>query len=542
MSRAERPPIQDMTGLAGPHSGEPLNRRSQVAALARLVLTCVAMLMGPVAAAPQAPAPRPAALHAGQPTKADLAPPSIAAIAAQVGLPEDAVGVVVAPVRPRHPGERHLGHGVERALQPASTIKLMTTLVGLERLGADWRGRTRLLAAGPVVDGVLQGDWVLEGGADMDLDAAALEALLRQARERGVREIRGDLLLDRSLFNPTRLDVGVPPFDEAPEFAYNLIPDALTVDSNLLRVDVSVDAAGTVQARQPLPLPGVQVTSEMAVIEGACGAAGSVWKIPEVRDRGSGRVEVVLRGAWPRGCERSLALNVLERDLYIERLVRAQWAALGGRWEGRARESVAPGGSTVLAERFSRPLGELVHTINKTSNNPMTRTLLLSLGRQLTGADRALDTRAQGQRAVRDWFQQRGIPHEGLVVDNGSGLSRSERITPAQLEAVIRAGLSSRWAAEFLASLPVLGVDGFKRWRRPDGTVPVSARLKPGGLRNVVSAAGTVDDADGQPTIVVVIVNHDRAASLARPILDAVIEWVARSRFGATAKDKPARP
>jgi D-alanyl-D-alanine carboxypeptidase len=83
------------------------------------------------------------------------------------------------------------------------------------------------------------------------------------------------------------------------------------------------------------------------------------------------------------------------------------------------------------------------------------------------------------------------------------------------------------------------------RWRPADGRVPLNARLKPGGLRNVVSVAGTVNDAAGQPVIVVVILNHDNArAAVSRPLIDAVLEWVSVTRFAqdAAAAGQTAAP
>jgi len=450
-------------------------------------------------------------------------------------LPIEAIGLVVAPVRPAVPGQRHLALGAERPLQPASTLKVLTTLAGLELLGPTWRGRTRVLAAGRIEQGVLHGDLVLEGGADMDLSAEALQTLLRKVRDRGVQTIRGDLILDRSAFRPTRFDVGLPPFDESPEFEYNLIPDALTVDSNLLRMDLAFDVTGALQIHQHPRLEGLRITHEFTLVDTLadmpCARWGEGWKLPELRRRAFGRVDVVLRGTWPRGCERSLALNVIERDEFIERLVRRQWADLGGHWQGQVREAVAPSGAVVLAERFSRPLSELVRAINKVSDNGRTRTLLLAIGRQAPGAEDE-PTLRRAERAVRAWMAAKGIDDAGLVLDNGSGLSRTEKMSAGQLEAVVRAGMTGPWAPEFLASLPVVGVDSFTRWRQPDGSVPLQARLKPGGLRNVASVAGTVNDAAGQPTIVVVILNHDNVrAAVSRPIIDAVLEWVARTRF-----------
>lgn len=452
-------------------------------------------------------------------------------------LPIESIGLVVAPVRPAAPGQRHLALGAERPLQPASTLKLLTTLAGLELLGPTWRGRTRLLTAGRIEQGVLHGDLVLEGGADMDLSAEALQALLRKLRDRGVQTIRGHLILDRTAFRPTRFDLGLPPFDESPEFEYNLIPDALTVDSNLLRMDLVFDAEGTLQIHQHPRLEGLRIMHEFALVDTPCARWAEGWKPPELRRRVFGRVEVVLRGTWPRGCERSLALNVLDRDEFIERLVRRQWTDLGGHWQGQVREAAAPSGAVVLAERFSRPLSELVRAINKVSDNARTRTLLLAIGRQATGA---LDepTLHRADRAVRAWMAGKGIADAGLVLDNGSGLSRTEKMSAAQLEAVVRAGLTGPWAPEFLASLPIVGVDGFTRWRQADGSVPLQARLKPGGLRNVASVAGVVHDAAGEPVIVVVILNHDNArAAVSRPLIDAVLEGVSKTRWS-----EPARP
>ena len=105
-------------------------------------------------------------------------PAALARQLAELGVPSDAVGLVVAPVAP---GPRFLAHQAERPLQPGSTMKLVTTLVGLEQLGPAWRGHTRLLAGGPVIGGVLHGDLILQGHGDMDLDPAALRALLQRA-------------------------------------------------------------------------------------------------------------------------------------------------------------------------------------------------------------------------------------------------------------------------------------------------------------------------------------------------------------------------
>lgn len=459
--------------------------------------------------------------------RAELPPPLQKALD-EAGVPASAVSLVVAPLQG---GPRWLEHRADAPMQPGSTIKLVTTLVGLEQLGPAWRGRTRLLAAGPIREGVLHGDLVLQGQADMDLTWQALQALLQKARHRGLQEVKGALVLDRSFFRPTRTDRGLPPFDEAPEAAYNVVPDALLVDQNLLRLEVLADAQRGLQLEPITPLAGVRLVPEMVLVEGDCSRWDEGWKPPELRPHKVLRtLDVVLRGTWPLGCERTLALNLIDRDEFIGRMVRSLWTGLGGRWRGPVREGRAPSDAVLLAERQSRPLSELVRGINKASDNAMTRTLYLALGQAGPG-DEQEATAARAEQAVRRWMRARGIDDAGLVIDNGSGLSRSERLTAAQLEAVVRAGVTGRWGPEFLSSLPIVGVDGTMRRRLTQGPAAGWARLKTGTLRNVVALAGTLPDAAGRPLVVVALFNHDGASPRQmRPVIDAWIDWVATQR------------
>jgi D-alanyl-D-alanine carboxypeptidase/D-alanyl-D-alanine-endopeptidase (penicillin-binding protein 4) len=459
------------------------------------------------------------------------APPMVLERLRAAGLPDDALAFTVQRVADATVVAEH---GAQRPMQPASTLKLLTSLVALETLGPAFQGRSALLAAGEIRGGVLRGDLVLRGEADVDLDAAALERMLQVARLRGVREVRGDVLLDRTHFSPPRTDLGLPSFDETPEFRYNFIPDALSLNMSLVHLDMASDTRAVRVAMSPA-LDGVGVAASFTLVDRECDDWEDGWIIPEVVQQARGRLLIRLRGEFPRDCVASTDVHVLERDLFSERLIRATWKRLGGTLRGRVREGAGPADAQVIARHRSRPLSELLADIDKHSDNPVARVVYLAIGAASAAAG-DLPTSRRAELAVRAWLAAKGIDDDGLVLENGSGLSRRERIKPAQLAAVVRAGLASEWAPEFLASLPIAAVDGGLQSRLRGGAAARRARLKTGTLRNASALAGVVKDTRGESYILVAMVNDDAAAKgVARPVLDALVEWVASRGFAGTA-------
>ena len=446
-------------------------------------------------------------------------------------IPQDAISVLVLR------GDTALvSHFAERAMQPASTIKLLTTLVGLEQLGPVFRGRTELRSAAPVVQETLMGDLILRGGADADLSGEALTAMLQALRNQGVRKIDGRLVQDRQLFNPARSDLGVPPFDASPDAYYNVIPDALMVNKNMLLLDMRSNGSQVQVAMQP-QLDRVTIESGFTLIEADCAKWEDGWKQPQVLREADGKIRIRLLGTYPKNCARGNSINVLDRQDYVDRLVRQVWKQLGGEVTGAGIDATTPPGTRMLAEHVSRSLPEVVRDINKPSDNTLARTVFLSLGSleadAIAGsrpvpADPAETTVSRTDFAIRNWMRKQGINDAGLVLENGSGLSRLEKISALQMAGVLQAGLRSKWSPEFQSSLPIAGVDGTMRRRLKDTPAYERARINTGGLSNVMAIAGYVPDANGQPCVVVAMINSERAGS-GRAALDALIEWVARS-------------
>lgn len=463
------------------------------------------------------------ALAIAAPAAADDAlPPAVLAALQRAGAGPAALAAVALPLQHAAPPWQHRA---QVPLPPASTMKLVTSIVALDVLGPNHRGYTELRSAAPLAAGVLQGDLVIKGGADPELTPSALWALLTELRAAGVQQIAGDLIVDRTLFNPPRMDIGAPPFDEAPEFAYNVIPDALNLASALLPLELRSDAS-RVQAAAVPALPALAIDASAMTINAArpCADWDDDWK-PAVVTQAGATLQVKLHGAYPPNCTQRTRLQLIDRLELESRLFAAIWQQVGGSWSGRAREGTAPAGTRVLAARQGRPWGEVLRPLNKTSDNITTRMLYLSLAPAGSG-----DTRAAADAAVRGWLTRHGIDHAGLVIDNGSGLSRSERIAPLTLASMLRAAWSGPHAADLMMSLPTVGVDGTMRNRLKQSPAAGRARLKTGTLRDVTALAGYVNDAQGRPWAVAMMVHHAQAAR-ARPALDALVDHITRVGF-----------
>lgn len=443
---------------------------------------------------------------------------------AKVG-PESFAAVVLPLYRPGLSWQ----HRAEVSMQPGSTMKLVTSIVALDRLDPTLRSRTDLLVNGPVEGDVLKGDVVLRGGADPTLGIAQIMQLLLELRESGVRDIAGDLVLDRSLFKPSRFDVNLPPFDESPEFPYNVIPDALQFAGNLMGLELKSDD-NTLKVRTVPALDGVEfVTDQMALTATRCKDWDDDWKPPVVSESAE-RVRIQLRGGFPRQCTIRTELQLFDRNRIAGLTFQALWKRLGGTWAGQVREGVTPEAARVVGTHLAAPWREVLRPLNKHSDNAHTRLLYLLLGvHSKAPAAPEATTFERADREIRAWLNEQQIPAEGLVLDNGSGLSRSERISPRTLALMLKKAHESRYAPDLLMSLPVAGEDGSLRNRLKNSAATGWARLKTGSLRNVVALAGIVYDPRRRPLVVVAMINHDDARK-ARPALDALVEWVAQGR------------
>jgi D-alanyl-D-alanine carboxypeptidase/D-alanyl-D-alanine-endopeptidase (penicillin-binding protein 4) len=434
-------------------------------------------------------------------------------------VPLHAVGVVVQEVGAARPS---LSLNADAAMNPASAMKLFTTFAALELLGPAYHWKTEAYVDGALREGVLEGNLVLKGYGDPRLDYESFWMLLRALRGKGLREIRGDLVLDRSFFAPGNGEPG--DFDGEALRPYNVLPDALLVHYKSLRFvflpEPERDEVRVYVAPHP---PGLVVTSNLRIVDGACVEGRAFRSLLAPTFAPGPPPRVAFDGRYPLACgEKDLNVALLPPDAQVAGVLRELWAEMGGAWLGRAREGTVPDSARLLHTHESAPLAEIVRDINKYSNNVMARQLFLTLA---TTANDPPARVHQSRLVLRHWLNLKGVAAPEFAIENGSGLSRTDRASAATLAALLQAAWRSAVMPEFVASLPLAALDGTMKKRLLDEPVAGQAHLKTGLLSDARAMAGYLLDAQGRRHVVVMLMNHPNAPD-AEAANDALLRWV----------------
>ncbi len=442
-------------------------------------------------------------------------PPEVRAALRQAKIPLSSVAVDVRGVDSQVP---LVSVNAQRAMNPASTMKLLTTYAGLEVLGPSYTWKTEAYLGGPLEKGVLQGDLILKGYGDPRFNIEQFWLWLSELRARGLKEIQGDLVLDRSFFSLPEHDPAE--FDNDPVRAYNVGPDALLLNFNTLRLRYLPEGNRLKVISEP-PLEGMQLDNQLA--PQAAPNCENWDDTIRIQARGD---SVVLQGGYPSECgEREQNLNVMPHTRYVAAVFNAIWQELGGMLRGNTREGPLPAEARLFATHYSAPLAEIIRDVNKFSNNVMARQLFLTLGSDVATATPG--NIPQSIRVTKAWLKTKRLNFPELVLENGAGLSRRERISAQHLAQLLRSAADSPMNAEFVASLPILGVDGSVRKRLKDTAAANHAHLKTGTLEGVKTIAGYVRAKSGKEWILVFLINHPNAKQ-GGAAQDALIEWVRR--------------
>ncbi|WP_311970951.1 D-alanyl-D-alanine carboxypeptidase/D-alanyl-D-alanine-endopeptidase [Pseudomonas baltica] len=427
-------------------------------------------------------------------------PPKVQQALRAAKLDDNALSLVMVPLS--GPGTPTV-FNADVSVNPASTMKLVTTYAALELLGPNYQWKTEFYTDGKLDSGILNGNLYLKGGGDPKLNLEKLWLLMRDLRNNGVRQITGDLVLDRSYFiQPQLPDFNDDGGDDNKPFLVK--PDALMINLKAMRF-IARNDAGKVSVSVEPPIATIHIDNQVKAIPGSkCGADVRYNPVPQADG-----ISVVVSGQLAEGCSSQTYLSLLDHPEYAAGAVRAIWNELGGSIQGHDRQGEVPKTATLLARAFSPDLAEIIRDINKYSNNTMAQQLFLSIGAQYRSDADGDDAKA-AQRMIRQWLAKKGITASHLVMENGSGLSRDERVSAREMAMMLQSAWQSPYQAEFMSSMPLVGMDGTMRKRLKTTAMAGEGHIKTGTLNTVRAISGFSRDDNGTTWAVVAILNDPK--------------------------------
>ena len=463
------------------------------------------------------------------PAGTDTLPPAVAQSLARAGVPREAVSFEVRSVAadsvPR------LSHRATAAVNPASVMKLVTTFSALDVLGPDFTWKTGFYTDGGLSKGVLTGNLIIKGGGDPKWVLERIEENFKTLQTLGVQRITGDIVLDNSVFELAERNSA--DFDGEPMRPYNSAPDGLLVNFKALIFKFVPDPqTQTIRIVSEPPIADVAIDAQVNATTDSCGD----WR-SALRADFSNPNKVRFSGSYSVRCgENTWPVAYIEPASYAKRVVKAMHKASGGVLDGTVRYGTLPHQALLLWQAPSLPLSQIIADVNKFSNNVMAQQVFLTLSAQASPFNTSLNLPGKARtgnfvrsrETVQHWWRQRmGFRAKSPILDNGSGLSRSERISAQGLTELLKLAANHPSAAVFANSLSLAGVDGTASTMAKRGialNAIGNAQLKTGTLRDVAAVAGFATGKSGQRYSVVGIVNHPNAGA-AKPALDALVEW-----------------
>ena len=480
-------------------------------------------------------------------------PTPIAQAIKKSGIPAESIALSIDKINVKSPSEKkYLSESLIHwqaniPMNPASTMKLVTSLAAMEVLGPQYRWKTDLLTNGQIQNETLKGDLLIRGSGDPKLIPEEINKMLLNLKSIGVKKIDGNLIFDRSAYDNSVKESSFS--DGEPTRAYNVSPDALLFSFNSFSFQFFPNINNDlVLIKQTPRIANLKIDNNLRIIEAPC----TDWKKDinmSIGVQKNGEWLASFDGLYPSGCKTAF-WNVVasDSDSFLLQSFIAAWEDIGGVWIKKPTLKNMPLLSNFkpIVTHFGVPLYESVKDINKLSNNVMARQVLLTMALEKSGKPGNTNN---GMKIVKEWLNKNQLNMPELVIENGSGLSRVERISSQHLNQILLLGLNSSTNNYYLESLPIAGFDGTMKHRLldkfrkvvpnkkeaaalekntelfPDGLKKYGAYIKTGSLVDVRSISGYVVSRSGHVYAVTSFIN-DRNANAGRGIHDAALSWL----------------
>ncbi|MDP1890828.1 MAG: D-alanyl-D-alanine carboxypeptidase/D-alanyl-D-alanine-endopeptidase [Gemmatimonadaceae bacterium] len=413
-------------------------------------------------------------------------------------------------------GDTLFTHNADRQLLPASTMKLFTSAVALERFGPDYRLVTEVLREGAIgTDGTLRGNLVLRGTGDPSFSRryadgvsgeAPITAIARLVAQAGVRRVSGDIIGDASAFEERKVPEGWRSRYLGASYAARV--SALSINENLLAITVKPAGKSAAITFEPA-LSGINVVNSVKLVAGR----GSRISVVQ-RENG-----IEVRGTIGRANPGRRVQVVAEHPALVTTAAfRAALEHHGIAVDGSARLAKAASGAPRVAALSSASIGELVSTMNGESNNHFAELLFRNAARSAGVVGSAENANILLRRFL---WEKAQVPPTSVYAADGSGLSTADRITPRAMVQLLGYAAKAPWRDVLEQSLPIAGRTDGLRSRMKYTPAMGNLRAKTGTTNDVVSLGGYVTALDGERLAFAFIYNG-RDRWRAREAMDAM--------------------
>ena len=404
----------------------------------------------------------------------------------------------------------------DKCLPPASGIKAITTLAALELLGPKYQWTTRVMYDGELLgDSIIAGNLYLTGGGDPTLGSSRVgknvsfdELFASWANtlyEQGIISIKGMVVGDASCFSEMSTP-GSWNWDDIGQY-YGAGSYGLNIYENSIIVYYSSTAGSTrIDSVYP-PIEGMDFRN-LVTVNGSSynayiyGAPGQYMRyitgtIPA--NRKAFKVDGSMPDP-PQFAAEALRQALQERGIVVEGAATTN-TGLRDSWKNTER--------SLLLEHKSPAMDSVVLHTNMKSINLYAETLLKTLGKEVKG----VGSTEMGAEVVMDWLRQHDIPTNGLNLEDGSGLSRLNTISAAQMTAILVLAQQSPYAALFYSSLPTAGKSGTLKSIGGKTAAEGRVHAKSGSMQKIRSYSGYVEAKNGKQYAFSIIVNNYAASS-----------------------------
>ncbi len=401
---------------------------------------------------------------------------------------------------------------------PASTLKAVTLAVAAERLGWDFTYETRLLADRPIAAGHLRGSLVVAGSGDPSIDARTVDGWADSLKQAGLVAIDGGVIADASAFAGPGLGFGFGwSWDDVP-YSYSAPVAAAQYHENAVDMTIAAGAAaGDAVAWQIAPASDLVVESRLVTGASDASAEFTARRLP-----GSSRV--IVDGIVPAGSKpRVEHLSVDDPAVFLASALRDALLARGVAVSGAPSASRVPSApsaeSHVLLATRSAPLEALARRMMEVSQNQYAETLLTTLGARAGTA-----TAEGGEKVVQAVLASWGVPDDGAILRDGSGLSRYDFIAPESLVQVLtHMYRDPRHSTPYFETMNVAGVSGTLASRMKNTAAERNVRAKDGSMTGVRALCGIATTADDEPLVFAIMANN---FAVPGPAIAAIIDKV----------------